>query len=138
MAMKITRFDHVGMRVTDAKRSLAFYRELGFEVDAANSTDTALEIVNASGVRLNLIPNAQPTPDGGNILMDVAQKWPGYTHAAFIVDRLSDILDWAARTNVAITEGPVDWGRRTTCFLRDPDSNVLEFNELKPPSASGR
>ena len=32
---------------------------------------------------------------------------------------------------VPITEGPVDWGRRLTCFLRDPDGNVLEFNELK-------
>jgi hypothetical protein len=34
--------------------------------------------------------------------------------------------------NIAITEGPVDWGRRITCFLRDPDSDVLEFNELTP------
>jgi len=134
MSLKITALDHVGLRVTDAKRSLAFYRQLGFEVDPDNSTDTALEIVAASGVRLNLIPNAEPTPDGGNILMDVPQKWSGYTHAAFIVDRLADILDWAARENIPITEGPVDWGRRITCFLRDPDMNVLEFNELKPPA----
>jgi|SRR4029077_2106751 catechol 2,3-dioxygenase-like lactoylglutathione lyase family enzyme len=138
MALHITHFDHIGMRVTDAKRALAFYRELGFEVDPDNSTDTALEIVNAAGVRLNLIPNGQPTPDGGNILMDVPQKWPGYTHAAFIVERLADILEWAARANIPITEGPVDWGRRTTCFLRDPDSNVLEFNELKSPGGTER
>jgi catechol 2,3-dioxygenase-like lactoylglutathione lyase family enzyme len=123
------------MRVTDAKRALAFYRELGFEVDAAHSTETALEIVNSSGVRLNLIPNGQPTPDGGNILMDVPQKWPGYTHAAFIVERLEDVLAWAARAGIPITKGPVDWGRRITCFLRDPDLNVLEFNELKPEAS---
>jgi extradiol dioxygenase family protein len=41
------------------------------------------------------------------------------------------VLDWAAREGVTITEGPVDWGRRLTCFLRDPDGNVLEFNELR-------
>jgi catechol 2,3-dioxygenase-like lactoylglutathione lyase family enzyme len=136
--VNITHFDHVGLRVTDARRALDFYRQLGFEVDTENSTDTAFEIVNAAGVRLNLIPNGQPTPEGGNILMDVPEKWPGYTHAAFIVDRLADILEWAARSGIAITEGPVDWGRRTTCFLRDPDANVLEFNELKPSGAPGR
>jgi hypothetical protein len=54
--------------------------------------------------------------------MDRPHKWPGYTHAAFVVASLSEILMWAA----------VDWGRRITCFLRDPDSNVLEFNELTP------
>ena len=36
----------------------------------------------------------------------------------------------AGDNDVAITEGPHDWGRRLTCFLRDPDGNVLEFNEL--------
>ena len=41
------------------------------------------------------------------------------------------VLDWAEREGVTITEGPVDWGRRLTCFLRDPDGNVLEFNELR-------
>jgi catechol 2,3-dioxygenase-like lactoylglutathione lyase family enzyme len=138
MSLKITAFDHIGLRVTDASRSLAFYRQLGFEVDPDNSTDTALEIVTAAGVRLNLIPNGEPTSSGGNVLMDIPQKWPGYTHAAFIVERLGDILEWAARSNIPITEGPVDWGRRITCFLRDPDLNVLEFNELKPPAEPGR
>jgi catechol 2,3-dioxygenase-like lactoylglutathione lyase family enzyme len=129
--MEITAYDHVGLRVTDAARSLAFYEALGFRLDAQYSTDTAVEIVNAAGVRLNLILNGEPTPDGDNVLLDRPQKWPGYTHAAFIVESLSELLDWAAKAHVPITEGPVDWGRRLTCFLRDPDSNVLEFNELK-------
>lgn len=129
--MHIARYDHVGIRITNAPRAIAFYAELGFRIDQAHSTETALEIVNAQGVRLNLILNGVPTPTGDNVLLDRPQKWPGYTHAAFIVDRLEEILAWAARSGVAITEGPVDWGRRTTCFLRDPDANVLEFNELK-------
>jgi extradiol dioxygenase family protein len=37
-----------------------------------------------------------------------------------------------------ITEGPVDWGRRRTCFIRDPDGNVLEFNELVTAGRSSR
>lgn len=130
--MNITRYDHVGLRVSDAARALAFYAKLGFVLDSAHSTDTAAEIVNAQGVRLNLILNGVPTPAGDNVLLDRPLKWPGYTHAAFVVDRLDELLAWAAANAVAITEGPVDWGRRTTCFIRDPDSNVLEFNEIKP------
>ena len=129
--MMITAYDHIGLRVTDRARSMSFYEALGFHLDEEHSTQTALEIVNEAGVRLNLILNGQPTPERDNILLDRPQKWPGYTHAAFIVERLSQVLEWAAKEKIAITEGPVDWGRRLTCFLRDPDSNVLEFNQLK-------
>ena len=89
------------------------------------------EVVSAEGVRLNLIFNGEPRPDGGNVLLDEERRWPGYTHAAFVVDRLQSVIDWAAARAIPITEGPHDWGRRFTCFLRDPDGNVLEFNELK-------
>lgn len=130
--MRLLGYDHVGIRVTDRERSLAFYNALGFHLDAEHSSDTALEIVNADGLRLNLILNGEPTPDRDNVLLDGPRKWPGYTHAAFIVPQLGAVLAWAAARGVRITEGPVDWGRRITCFLRDPDSNVLEFNELRP------
>jgi catechol 2,3-dioxygenase-like lactoylglutathione lyase family enzyme len=130
--VRISAYDHVGLRVTDRARSLAFYQMLGFRIDQEHSTQTALEIVNEAGVRLNLIVNGQATPQGDNVLMDRPEKWPGYTHAAFIVDSILEIQDWARLAGVPITEGPVDWGRRITCFLRDPDSNVLEFNEMRP------
>ena len=134
--MQITAYDHVGLRVTDRARSQAFYEDLGFRLDPDYSSDTALELVSPSGVRINLILNGVPTPAGDNVLLDRPQKWPGYTHMAFVVDRLADVLDWAAHRGIRITEGPVDWGRRLTCFLRDPDSNVLEFNELKTDEAA--
>jgi catechol 2,3-dioxygenase-like lactoylglutathione lyase family enzyme len=129
--MQIIGYDHYGVRVTDARRSQAFYEALGFRLDPAHSTATALELVTEAGVRMNLIPNGVSPPEGDNVLMDRAEKWPGYTHVAFVVERLDDILAWAAAAGIPITEGPVDWGRRITCFLRDPDRNVLEFNELK-------
>lgn len=125
----ITAYDHFGLRVTDRARALAFYADLGFVLDPDYSNDGVAEVVNAAGIRINLIFNG--VPRANNILLDEPIKHPGYTHAAFIVDRLDDILAWAAERGVVITEGPVDWGRRTTCFLRDPDGNVLEFNELK-------
>ena len=131
MTPRITDYEHVGIRVTDRAEALAFYARLGFAEVEELSTDRVAEITTPDGVRINLIFNGEKRPENRNILMDEPDKWPGHTHAAFIVDRLQPLLDWAAREGVAITEGPNDWGRRHTCFLRDPDGNVLEFNELK-------
>lgn len=125
----IRGYDHVGIRVSDRDRALDFYRELGFVPDPQFSDDRVAEIVAADGTRINLIFNG--IARSNNVLLDEPVKWPGYTHGAFIVESLDDLLDWANRSGVEVTEGPVDWGRRMTCFIRDPDGNVLEFNELK-------
>lgn len=127
--LRIQGYDHVGIRVSDARRALGFYERLGFRIDPSFSNDEVAEVVAADGTRINLIFNGVPRRN--NVLLDEPVKWPGYTHGAFIVESLEPLLDWAASEGVAITQGPVDWGRRLTCFLRDPDGNVLEFNELK-------
>ena len=127
---QITAYDHVGIRVTDAARSVAFYEKLGFRIVEELSNERVAEMVTASGIRINLIFNGMPRPGNRNILMDEPVKWPGHTHPAFIVDALVPLIEWAAREGVTITEGPNDWGRRITLFFRDPDGNVLEFNEL--------
>ena len=93
------------------------------------SDEGVAEIVAGDGTRINLIFNG--IARANNVLLDEPVKWPGYTHGAFVVESLQAVIDWATREGIAITEGPVDWGRRLTCFLRDPDGNVLEFNELK-------
>lgn len=128
--IRITAYDHVGIRVTDAARSIAFYEKLGFRVVEELSNERVAELVTESGTRINLIFNGVKRPDNRNILMDEPVKWPGHTHPAFIVDTLASVLEWSKSEGVEITEGPNDWGRRITCFFRDPDGNVLEFNEL--------
>ena len=128
--MEILGYDHVGLRVVDRSVSLGFFGSLGFIVDPNHSNERVAEIVNRAGTRMNLIFNGEPTDGGRNVLMDVPERSPGYTHAAFVVPDLADVLAWARARGVEITEGPVNWGRRLTCFLRDPDRNVLEFNQL--------
>lgn len=130
MAFAITGYDHVGIRVSDRERAMAFYQRLGFVPDPDFTSERVAELVSPDGARINLIFNGVIRTDANNVLMDEPVKWPGFTHAAFIVDSLQRVLDWAEAAGVAITEGPVDWQRRLTCFLRDPDGNVLEFNEL--------
>ena len=131
-------YDHVGIRVTDRARSLAFYGRLGFAIDPEFTDERVAEIVAPGGTRINLIFNGVGREQCGNILLDEDTKWPGVTHAAFIVDRLDDVVGFASEEGIPITEGPVDWGRRITCFLRDPDGNVLEFNELKTDEGKGK
>ena len=127
---RITGYDHVGIRVSDADRALGFYQLLGFMPDPDFSNERVAELVTRDGTRVNLIFNGERRLAARNILLDEPVKWPGFTHGAFIVESLPALLQWAERHGIGITEGPHDWGRRLTCFVRDPDGNVLEFNEL--------
>ncbi|WNZ24145.1 VOC family protein [Leptolyngbya sp. NK1-12] len=131
----ITHYDHVGVRVTNREQAIAFYRKLGFEIEPEEDSPqfNAVGLINAEGVRINLIYNGETPPENRNVLMDISEKYPGYTHYAVIVDSLQKVLDWAAQEGIPITEGPlVIGGRRTVCFIRDPDGNVVEFDELLP------
>lgn len=126
--------DHVGIRVTDRARAQAFYERLGFvfDPDEDSPRGRSIGLVNADGARINLIYNGEPPAPAGNPLMDWPQKWPGYTHAAFVVDSLDELVTWLGEEGVRITEGPSVFGhgRRRVLFIRDPDGNVLEFDEI--------
>jgi catechol 2,3-dioxygenase-like lactoylglutathione lyase family enzyme len=134
-AFELKVFDHVGIRVTDRDRAVAFYRKLGFEVDAAEDAPDfkAVGLVNRSGARVHLMYECHgPYDGGGNVLMDQPKKWPGYTHAAFTIDSMDDMVAWLKRNDIPITEGPelLGEGRRLTAFFRDPDRNVVEVNQI--------
>ncbi len=125
--------DHVGIRVTDLAAAQSFYAKFGFRTDPEefSAEGKACGLVHANGLRIHLIFNGEAAPEG-NILLDAPIKRPGYTHAAFIVDSMDGLVAWLADEGIAITEGPVTMGhgRRKVCFIRDPDRNVLEFNEI--------
>lgn len=125
--------DHIGIRVTKLERAEAFYAKLGFirDPDEFAPAVKACGLVHPNGLRIHLIFNGQPSSDG-NVLLDTPVKRPGYTHAAFIIDSMDDMVKWLSRERIAITEGPTTMGhgRRKVCFIRDPDLNVLEFNEI--------
>ena len=132
---RITHYDHVGVRVTERERAIEFYRKLGFEIEPEEDSPqfNAVGLINAEGVRVNLIYNGKTPPENRNVLMDIPEKWPGYTHYAVTVDSLQEVLNWASQEDIPITEGPIEiGGRRTVCFIRDPDGNVVEFDELLP------
>lgn len=133
MRFDTLRLDHIGIRVTDLAAAEAFYAKLGFirDPDEFAPQVKACGLVHPTGLRIHLIYNGEPASEG-NVLLDAPIKWAGYTHAAFIVDSMNELVAWLRRENIRISEGPVmmGHGRRNVCFIRDPDLNVLEFNEI--------
>lgn len=130
-SQKILQYDHVGIRVSDRKRSVAFYERLGFQESALFDKYEANEMISSGGVRINLIFNAARLIHGRNPLLDEPIKLPGITHPAFVVDDLYQLKNWLEQEGIEITEGINQIGpRRVALFIRDPDGNVLEFNQL--------
>jgi catechol 2,3-dioxygenase-like lactoylglutathione lyase family enzyme len=127
--MEFRSVDHIGVRVADLDRALAFYGLFGFEVEHRAQNDAVVVVRNRQGVELNLVYNANNANGGRNILMDMPDKYPGYTHVAFRVESVAGAIHMLRSNGIAITQGPVSFGRdgHVSVFLRDPDGNVIEL-----------
>jgi lactoylglutathione lyase len=125
----IERVDHIGVRVRDLDRALAFYRVLGFSLAHRSKGDDVAIVRNEHGVELNLIFNAHAGDPDSNILMDVPDKFPGYTHMALRVTSIPATIAVLRANDIAITQGPVSFGEsgQVSVFVRDPDRNVIEL-----------
>ena len=125
----IEQIDHIGVRVRDLDRALVFYRVLGFERLRRVEGDDVAIIRNEHGVELNLIFNANAGDPDSNILMDVPDKFPGYTHMALRVASIPATIASLRANDIAITQGPVSFGEsgQVSVFVRDPDRNVIEL-----------
>ena len=126
----IEQVDHIGIRVSDPDRALAFYRMLGFELEREVEFDAVIIIRNAHGVEINLVVNANDDHGGRNVLMDVeGTKYAGITHLALRVVSIAETVETLNRHGVEIRQGPVKFGDdgNVSVFVRDPDLNVIEL-----------
>jgi len=128
-AIDISRVDHIGIRVKDLARALDFYCVLGFELHWKDANDAVAIIRNAHDVEINLVYNANADSGGRNILMDVGEKYPGYTHVALRVESIKAAIEALRENAIRITQGPVSFGQdgHVSVFVRDPDLNVVEL-----------
>ena len=121
---------HVGIRVHDVDRSVAFYAVLGFKKTLGPVGPERVVILESdSGVEINLIPNA-PDAAEPNVLMDVPAKHPGITHIALHVDNLEAARATVEAAGIALSGGPVQFTATARgFFIRDPDRTVIEIHE---------
>ena len=127
--IEVKYVDHLGIRVTNEADSIAFYEQFGFKVERRADGDTVTILRNSHGIELNLVYNGVDSTGGKNILMDVPEKHTGYTHMALNVGSISKALYALREQNIAISQGPVSFGRSdaASVFIRDPDRNVIEL-----------
>ncbi len=127
---EIFGINHVGIRVTDLEKARKFYEQLGFEFIIGPIGPGPVAIVeHPSGVNINFILNA----DSGineNILMDVPDRHPGYTHMALDVTDIETVEATIKNLGIEITEGPLTLPDGSVMlFIRDQDRNVIEFHQ---------
>jgi len=127
---EITGINHIGLRVNTLERSRVFYEKLGFIFIIGPIGPEPVAIMeHPSGVNINFILNAN-SGISNNILMDINEKHPGYTHVALTVSNLETVKRFLDEQNITITEGPITLPNGAVMlFIRDPDNNVIEFHQ---------
>jgi catechol 2,3-dioxygenase-like lactoylglutathione lyase family enzyme len=122
------RLDVIGLVVADMARSLAFYRELGFEFPADAEQKGHVEATLPSGLRI-----AWDTVDEIRSFDPDWKEPSGDSRIgfAFLVDSPADVDATYERLTSAGYEGhrePWDahWGQRYAS-LRDPDGNGIDL-----------
>lgn len=136
--LDILHVDHVGLRIREKERSVAFYSLLGFvfSMDAGFEDGHPIIMKHPSGVTVNLLGPSTDKADA-NILMDVNDKHTGITHIALRIKSREKAEEFFAQHDIAIT-GRFEFHTMKACFIRDPDKNVIELDELVGDEASSK
>ena len=130
--MTITAFDHVAIPIENVKEMLPFYRKLGFEI----KDDDAPLVYSVHFGQNKINFHAPQLWQSEQFSLRGPAARPGCGDLCFVwsdtEEALSERLNAA---NAKIVEGPVarkggrDAGQAsgTSIYIRDPDSNLLEF-----------
>ncbi len=125
----VTGVSHIGIRVHDLDRALAFYQLLGFTKTAGPMGPEPVAILHhPTGIEINLILNA-PTANVPNPLMDIPLKAPGYTHMALWVSSVDEAANALEAAGFPLSGRMTVPSGMQAIFVRDPDRNVVELDQ---------
>ena len=123
--MHIDRLDHLVLTVASIETAAEFYtRVLGMEVVTFGAGRTALTFgtskINLHEAGKEFEPKARrPTPGSADICL-------------IVEDGIADVMAELTAAGVRVEEGPVPrtgaTGPITSCYLRDPDGNLIELS----------
>ena len=130
---------HVSIRTADIFRSIAFYEQLGFEMEVRFTAGSTLACwIKGTLGRLELlqIPEPKPAPDAFG-----DEHYVGYYHLSFDLSAVAESLpDWLAslQAKFSAIDQPLKIllspqqqmiGDRLfeVMFIADPDGNPIEF-----------
>tara|TARA_R110001592_G_scaffold195912_1_gene443605 strand:+ start:367 stop:765 length:399 start_codon:yes stop_codon:yes gene_type:complete len=127
---EITGVNHLGLRVHSLEQSRAFYEKLGFVfIEGPIGPEPVAIMEHPSGVNINFILNSNSVIQH-NILMDIPEKHPGFTHIALTVSNIECVQRFLKNEEITISEGPITLANGAVMlFVRDPDKNVIEFHQ---------
>ena len=137
--LTIQKIDHIGIRVRNKKRSIQFYESLGFMLitDIGFENGHPVMMQNDAGIVLNILGPSSESNDE-NILMDIKDKqYAGYTHIALKVSSIIGAENYFYEKGYEITER-FNFKGMSAIFIRDPDRNVIEFDEYEGNDPASR
>ena len=127
--MRIDRLDHLVLTVASIEATVTFYtRVLGMDVVAFGAGRTALAFgtskINLHEAGHEFEPKAlRPTPGSADICL-------------IVDDGIADVMAQLATAGVPVEAGPVErtgaTGPIVSCYLRDPDHNLIELSNYLP------
>ena len=141
--MTLLRMDHVGINFTDLDAAVAFFVELGFELQGEWSGDDPAvgRIIGLEGARtdvamlntpdghaqLELIRFREPSSPAGDTRAPA--HTPGLRHLTFAVKGLDDVLARLQARGAELMGELVEFGGYRLCYLRGPEGIILEVAE---------
>jgi glyoxylase I family protein len=142
---------HVAVSVPDLDRALSFYRDLlGFECVSESEwdgdfldgdraiglerTSARMAMLKAANLYIELWQYRHPVPE------DTTSR-PcdfGYPHIALQVRNIVEEHRRLQAGGMSFVGDPVDFGRSSAIYGRDPFGNVIELYEIRAPAAPQR
>ena len=127
--MRVDRIDHLVLTVASIEATVEFYtRVLGMGVVTFGAGRTALNFgtskINLHETGKEFEPKAlHPTPGSADICL-------------IVDDGIADVIAQLALAGVPVEAGPVErtgaTGPIVSCYLRDPDHNLIELSNYLP------
>ena len=136
--MKKMRLDGFGLFVNDMGKMIRFYRDvLGFEIKEAEDTLNVYLIKDDTLFMLYERKNFEKMTNRG---YEYVRGLNGHSELALYVDTFEEVdecyREVIAKGAVSVLEPTTEpWGQRT-CYISDPEGNLIEIGSFNKPFRS--